>query len=375
MENKKRLDYIDMAKGIGVLFVLLGHMQGDPFYSYSPYIEPFCVFIFSFHMPFFFILSGILMAIKNDDTKPLSELAKRRFKGIMIPYYWFSLFYLIYVLYYVFITKTVPGSGFFLNLWYVLSGYGMNVLWFLPALYLGELLFIYIRQKIRDERKIAIVIVIGCAVAFIIAYLLTKINMDVVINKRIREFITVLIRPMIVCGFISIGYYIRKLCENNKKLSEFLISPKRDNKGNIAIKVRICYFAVGIALLICCGLFMRVNNGIDVRTLVFRNIFFFLVCALSGSFGLILICKGLRRSKILCFYGTGSLIFMATHNLDFILALALKTAMYVNQYLTRARGYICYFIIFMVITLFCTLMIFIIQNYLPFIIGRKKNNA
>lgn len=369
--EKKRLDYIDMAKGIGVLLVLIGHMQGDPFYSYSPYIQPLCVFIFSFHMPFFFILSGILMAIKNDDRKSLPEIAKRRFRGIMVPYYWFSLFLLIYVLYYVFITNTVPLSGFFLNLWYVISGYGMNVLWFLPALYLGELLFIYLRQKFPEVKKNIVVLVVSCAVIFVISYLLTKVNMDVVINKRIREFITVLLRPIIVSGFIGIGFYARKLCESNAKLEKFLITPATNDKGVVIGKIRAYYIAIGLVLMVICRLFMGVNNGIDVRTLVFRNIFFFFVCALSGSFGLILICKGLKRSKILCFYGTGSLIFMATHNLDFILAIAIKTAMFANQYLTRARGYICYLIIFSIITLFCTLMIFVIQRYLPFILGKK----
>lgn len=369
--EKKRLDYIDMAKGIGVLLVLIGHMQGDPFYSYSPYIQPLCVFIFSFHMPFFFILSGILMAIKNDDRKSLPEIARRRFRGIMVPYYWFSLFLLIYVLYYVFITNTVPLSGFFLNLWYVISGYGMNVLWFLPALYLGELLFIYLRQKFPEVKKNIVVLVVSCAIIFVISYLLTKINMDVVINKRIREFITVLLRPIIVSGFIGIGFYVRKLCESNAKLEKFLITPATNDKGAVTGKIRTCYIAIGLVLMVICRLFIGVNNGIDVRTLVFRNIFFFFVCALSGSFGLILICKGLKRSKILCFYGTGSLIFMATHNLDFILAIAIKTAMFANQYLTRARGYICYLIIFSIITLFCTLMIFVIQRYLPFILGKK----
>ena len=66
-DTKKRLDYLDMTKGLGMILVLIGHLQGDSIFTFSPYIQPLCVFIFSFHMPMFFIVSGILLAIKNDE--------------------------------------------------------------------------------------------------------------------------------------------------------------------------------------------------------------------------------------------------------------------------------------------------------------------
>ena len=85
---------------------------------------------------------------------------------------------------------------------------------------------------------------------------------------------------------------------------------------------------------------------------------------------MIVFCKGLTRVGLFCYWGIGSLIFMATHNSQTVLTLALKTAMYVNQYLTRARGYICYLIVIAVITLYSTFMIWLIRKYFPFIIGR-----
>ena len=93
--TEKRLDYLDMTKGLGMILVLIGHLQGDSIFTFSPYIHPLCVFIFSFHMPMFFIVSGILRSIKNDEVRSFRDIAKNRFKGIMIPYYWFSFFYLI----------------------------------------------------------------------------------------------------------------------------------------------------------------------------------------------------------------------------------------------------------------------------------------
>ena len=53
----KRLDYLDLAKGIGILIVMLGHF---PFYG-EPHISiQLYDFIFSFHMPLFFIITGII---------------------------------------------------------------------------------------------------------------------------------------------------------------------------------------------------------------------------------------------------------------------------------------------------------------------------
>lgn len=51
VENK-RIAYIDIAKGIGILFVMLGHCL----YSEE---SPIRLFIYSFHMPLFFVLSGM----------------------------------------------------------------------------------------------------------------------------------------------------------------------------------------------------------------------------------------------------------------------------------------------------------------------------
>lgn len=60
MDIKQRLTYIDIARAIGILFVVLGHV--NQFYRDSQGIEnsQTLIFIYAFHMPLFFILSGTL---------------------------------------------------------------------------------------------------------------------------------------------------------------------------------------------------------------------------------------------------------------------------------------------------------------------------
>lgn len=369
MSDKKRLDHLDMAKGLGMILVLIGHLQGDSIFTFSPYIQPLCVYIFSFHMPMFFIISGILLAIKNDEIRPFCEMTKARFRGIMVPYYWFSFFYLLVVVVALIKGEIAPFT-LYLNIWYVLSGYGMNVLWFLPALYLGELLFIFLRRRIREDLPFITIVALSNAIVYLASYFLGITDFKTEFSMRVHEFIIVLLRPVLVCGFISIGYYVHKLLKKGSRIGDFFNRPQLNEKGKVCTKYRLAYITLGLMLFGVCFAFFRINNGIDFRSLAFRNIFFFFVCSLSGSFGMICLCKGLPRVGLFSYWGIGSLIFMVTHNSQTVLTLALKSAMYVNQYLTRARGYICYAIVVLIITAYSTLMIYIIRRFFPFMIGK-----
>lgn len=365
----KRLDYLDMAKGLGMILVLIGHLQGDSIFTFSPYIQPLCVYIFSFHMPMFFIITGILLAIKGDELKPFKDIAKRRFRGIMIPYYWFSFFYILVVVV-ALIKGEVAYQTLLVNLWYILSGYGMNVLWFLPALYLGELLFIILKRKIRDHRIFLSIVVLSNAIVYVIASILYGGTYETALAQRLHEFAIVILRPVLVMGFITIGYYVHKVLSKGSGLADFFNKPELNEKGQVTAKYRAAYIVLGLMLFGVCFAFFRINNGIDFRSMAFRNVFFFFVCSLSGSYGMIVFCKGLPRIRLFCFWGIGSLIFMATHNSQTVLTFSLKAAMYVNQYLTRARGYICFAIVIFIITAYSSLMILIIRKFFPFIIGK-----
>lgn len=56
MKTIQRIDDWDIAKGIGILLVVMGHLGIPPMLSNAIYL---------FHMPLFFILSGLLFAPKT----------------------------------------------------------------------------------------------------------------------------------------------------------------------------------------------------------------------------------------------------------------------------------------------------------------------
>ena len=55
MENKKRIDYVDAAKGIAILLVVFAHCH------HMNEIPRLGNLIYSFHMPLFFIVSGFFL--------------------------------------------------------------------------------------------------------------------------------------------------------------------------------------------------------------------------------------------------------------------------------------------------------------------------
>lgn len=72
----KRIDYLDIAKGIGILFVVLGHNHIKQEYPIVYQV------VYSFHMPFFFLLSG--MFFKQEYS--FLELVQRRFNSLLKPF-------------------------------------------------------------------------------------------------------------------------------------------------------------------------------------------------------------------------------------------------------------------------------------------------
>lgn len=370
-----------MAKGFGSIFVLLGHLQGDEFFKFSKYILPMCEWIFSFHMPLFFIVSGMLMCHRNDIQKDTKTLILKRFKGIMIPYFWFSAFYFSVVVY-ALIFGSIEATTLYVNLWYVLGLFGMNVLWFLPALFLGESLFILIMKKSYNNKRrlnggILAFVIITCLaiIGHFISYRLTLIDFDSFALERVHELLLVLLRPLCTIAFIGIGYITYKFIFSEEsvisiKLDTLFENIKKNPDKSFYFIKKIVGFLFGLIIIMIGAYFVKINHGVDFRSMVFKNIFFYYLCSLCGSFGLIIICKNIPKISIVSFFGVNSLIFMATHNSKTILFYGLRLAMFANQYLTHARGYICYAIVVFVILLYVYVMTLLINKFAPFIIGK-----
>lgn len=78
---EKRIGYIDIAKGLGILVIVLAH---NDLAGYHPTLHKF---IYAFHIPLFFFLSGMFFR----PERTFGDTLKRRFNTLMKPYF-FTLF-------------------------------------------------------------------------------------------------------------------------------------------------------------------------------------------------------------------------------------------------------------------------------------------
>lgn len=323
MENKKeRLTYLDVAKGIGILLVVIGHV-----YAFNRQIVDrfFVIWLYSFHMPLFFIISGMLIAYK--DEKDIWKFVKKRIKGILIPYVFFSIFSIIVFA----IVNDFSREVFVQNVKATICGVGIDTLWFLPALFFGEVIFFVLRNLLKNKYVI-------CIISAII-YILGNFMM-----KDYGLICLFLGRICIAVGFIMIGNYTMNLIR----------------KRNMP-----WYGLIVIAILSV--ILSKINGLVDLNNLVFNNHILYLINSLIGTYLILEISKLIDIDEI-TYWGRNTLIVMATHlNIIYILF---------NKILgIHSFGYVTGMIVFVLLLAVERIIIYVVNRYMPFLMGRKQKRG
>lgn len=83
-EDRKRIAYIEYCRAIGVILMAAGHIG---------FGETYTLYIQSFHMPLFFLLSGFLYTRKSS----FGAVLKRKARSLLQPYYLFGVLFLMVV--------------------------------------------------------------------------------------------------------------------------------------------------------------------------------------------------------------------------------------------------------------------------------------
>lgn len=323
MENKKeRLTYLDVAKGIGILLVVIGHV-----YAFNRQIVDrfFVVWLYSFHMPLFFIISGMLIAYK--DEKDIWKFVKKRIKGILIPYVFFSIFSIIVFA----IVNDFNREVFVQNVKATICGVGIDTLWFLPALFFGEVIFFVLRNLLKNKYVI-------CIISAII-YTLGNFMM-----KDYGLICLFLGRICIAVGFIMIGNYTM----------------------NLIRKRNMPWYGL-IVIAIFSVILSKINGLVDLNNLVFNNHILYLINSLIGTYLILEISKLIDIDEI-TYWGRNTLIVMATHlNIIYILF---------NKILgIHSFGYVTGMIVFVLLLAVERIIIYVVNRYMPFLMGRKQKRG
>lgn len=289
--KKKRLDYVDVAKGVGILLVLVGHST-----------DIGRNFIYQFHMPLFFFISGILYNEKYSDN--LLDLIKSRIRSLYIPFVIYNLVFLLF--HNIFINMNLYTNMDYYTLNDVLKR-GINILlfssseqfggalWFIAALFMTNTLFgIYkwlLKQiKIKNVEGILLGLII---LTYIMGY-----------STDIKRGVSI--------GMVGLLFYY----SGNKYK---WLSNKIKLNGNISLLFLI--------ILIITAKFNIVEMAVNKYT----NIIIFPIIALMGIYLVMYISELVLRWRIkslLIFIGENTLSIVALHFLSFKLVTFLQVIYY-----------------------------------------------
>ena len=282
-KNGNKIQWIDVAKGIAIIFVVLGHcVSGQTF-----------IWVYSFHIPLFFFISGYLSI--NSMGLGWKEYTLKKATRILWPYLTFWIICIICN----YLFAVVRGEQY---IWYIQrlgtfliskrNGIWDTVsLWFLTALFVSEMYFYFMKRVIKNDW------ILGGLIVAIGLYACTHFN-SIASTKPLPWSTDVAL-------FQTIFYY-----------SGYLLSK---NKGKKLLE-QAFPFVVIIGGGLSGSLFFDDNVFGLFRQVIISYEFTYVLFAFSGIAFWIAVAKGLSDNRLLAFVGQNSIVIMGIH-VEFCFAL------------------------------------------------------
>lgn len=287
---KKSYDGLFVARGIGILLVVLGHIIPQESYLGGT--------IYSFHMPLFILLSGVFAS--TCEKYKFIDYLKKSVSRLIVPYVVFTLIgialnYIIVDWRIYFSAATFKDVLINCNAYYWQT---TGALWFLVALFIIRILF-YFYDKLILKKGSAMLIALSLVCLFYIAIYLNVFQVWMSQYHPAFTFPFQLKSAMIGLPFYIIGYLLK---DNIKSFSY------KDNP------VLNSVLFVGSAVLTF-GFAVRYNHTVNLGANTYNDSFLFVVFAFTGIYITIVIGSLLKKSKVLIWFGKHSMEIYLLHNI------------------------------------------------------------
>jgi len=329
---KKRIDWIDQARGFSIFLVIYAH--NFPLYE---------AYIYSFHVPLFFFISGMFHY-----KKVTIGIVKKRAKMILAPYFiWAFLLYIFWLFigrkYGVSSENDFSPINNFIGIFYAQGGnafmdWGIPI-WFLPCIFIVFICFSAIK-KIKSIFLSNIVLIL-CVLAGFFWARFVGIHLPWSLDVA-----------LVALGFYAIGYMLKEGLINLSKKAAILIG----------------------VFSLCINFLMFYFN--TVKTDMYRSIYgeeiLFFISGLSGSLAVVLLLKSFPFFKFLSYLGKHTTAILATHfrALTLIkLVILLITGVAVFEFTEIEK-----FLFAIVQVLLLMPVIWLINKYIPILDGKAKKS-
>lgn len=145
MDNtRKRIEWMDFAKCVAIILVIAGHVLS---WSHSQY-KAIYMAIYSMHMPFFFMLSGMTFNVHENET--FNRFIHRKAKAILLPLLLFCIIEVGFQLLFENLAKRITAK-LVVESFLFMNGGAFSKYWFLPALFVAEAILFLIFQMFNSE--------------------------------------------------------------------------------------------------------------------------------------------------------------------------------------------------------------------------------
>lgn len=353
MARGSRLTVLDSLRGFGILLVVLGHTSQS---------AGLVSWIFSFHMPLFFIISGMLF-----HERQFLDSFKKKVARLLIPYLFFGI---VTFAYWALIERRFRGgsgsvTNALTNIFLARAGasnYPQNaVLWFLPCLFVTEMLFLGTFTLVKSKRVIRhdwAVTATLATVSFLSIMVMHSFGLPI---DRLRLPWALDILPFSML-FYCIGYL----------LSRFLMPCMRKSKPQASLHV--VYAVIGMAGLGLLWVFDELTGlSVNLNGASTSNPFWMLCAALLGFISSLMLCIAID-CRLLQFLGRVSLTIMCVHE-PVKRALIFVMAKILGMNTDALRANLVYAMLVTVVTVaICVAVHLIMDRFAPMLIGSSRHN-
>lgn len=306
---KNRIGYIDMAKGLAIILVIVGHS------SFVPHMAKIMLYIF--HIPLFFFLSGFTLNVRKYET--FSGYFLNKLKGLVVPFFLLNSFVFLFQLFVMY-----PDQVLSFNILHFIKQLLISdrlhiyfQLWFLNVLFLAHVFSYFILKRGWNLGQWMIIILS----LFVLVYLGQKIY-----EKEYYLIWNIDLVPVAMI-FILLGVWTKNNLHRLEKYFSVYFLP-----------------VVGVLTVLIGRMNYRLsgNQIVDLYYQQIGNHFLFYLAAISGIWSVLIFFKTLPESSIMKSIGQKTLIYYGVHS-PIVLVLVEKlvkelsakyTGIFVNQYIT-----------------------------------------
>ncbi len=346
---QNRISWIDAAKGITAVLVVLGHVLN---------LGKVQAFVSVFHVPTFFLLSGICFSHRE---KFISFFSKK-FRQIMIPYYiWGLIAIFVYLVGGHLITEkeilSLKECLFGLISGTAKSEYmQFNLhLWFLPVLFVMQILFYPIAKasnRIAPTKQPAFFITVSLILTAV-SIILIQSELNIVLPFGIETSVKLL-------PFFSFGYLLKftALYKNIELKSK---------KAKILLAIS-AIFSFALLLIFSLWHFELFKDKINYFRNAFGNLPIFICAAVCGIVFTVLLAQFLSKCELIKYIGKKSLTMLLMQK--FPILLFTDVIPFTAKYIA-VNNFFAVTAVTVASVALCIAADYVIANFLPFLYGKK----